>query len=600
MRKSNKIPFGRNNLFVSARLREKNFEKILKEISTEPFKETIKKSYHTNMLNVNTTSDGWAYINSFNSNNDIFCKEGNINDIILCTERCIKETYLQPMMIAHTDAEIIYANQIRHYNDNGDMLPVALLNKLTNQYKRIGRIENLTDFNLRIELDGMAYIIRYMYDIEIDDMICRQFMYIEYNDKAGVITVRRLIFKVSNNLMPICDTSWINAHFYSKNPADAKNYAKHIINNLAYEMTKIASIMIYAFKTYLNDDSIRLYTNPVHTNIEMDLFRKLIQNNRYGAKDDLKLYNMKINRNADYCNITNDRENQDDENKKVSETVSRIISIRDYPINDLDEKEYNRMLSFCIDNELIDRETREFNHIDIVEYLQHPRYGNTIRFHPNFKESPNIDFDDEDSLAELLTFTYDLDKENDQLGVHIIYEEESFIIDEVFNFVNLHNFTINTSICDYRLDYYLCPNTLPKTLSVITDKIPPMLNNFDTVIGVLYDILMMYIVAYLRPKRISMVNIIEHKPRVHHNDNQEPEDSDIVITHILKTATAAKRFISEMSTKVGCSTNREYVIAEWPRSGHFRTLKSGKTVWIPPTTCHRNKPMTEKEIHIKL
>lgn len=548
-------------------------------------------------LIVNTIDD-WVYTTP---HRDVFKNKGDIlNHIIKCTEDSILSTYLQLTAISRIDDDIVQYFSNRKYTDN-DIY--AIFGKMNASYHRLINKEKIKDFKIRIESKDNVYVIRYIDSVNIDDnepdKIVHVFCFIDYDNKNSVVTYRTLSFYNHYDYyteIPRLNESFSYGFFYSDDSSNARRYARKLVTNYSSEILKTMKIMTYAFRTFMDSDTINIFDAPVHNSIEMSLFRKFIKINRYSNIDDLNWIPLSITKRVNTDNSNSNAYNELYPTKKYTEVVSQILSFRDYPIVDLNNKEYAFIYKFCLDKGYITYEDeKDFCNIDIIEFLRNPRYGNTLKIHPDFKSG--IELDPEDN--KLLTIRYDLDIDNDILSIHILYEDENFVIDDIFNFTDLKNFSIKYSMYDYRVDVYLHPDTLPLSYDEIFRNSPVVLTDLDSMICLLYDIIMMYIVAHLRPARTKMVKITEHKPKLHpHFD--DPEDDDIVITHLLKTATDAKNYIKTMTEKTGCIVKREYVIEEWHRMGHFRTLKSGKSIWIPPTTCHRNQPLTEKEVHIKL
>ena len=119
----------------------------------------------------------------------------------------------------------------------------------------------------------------------------------------------------------------------------------------------------------------------------------------------------------------------------------------------------------------------------------------------------------------------------------------------------------------------------------------------------IWKIIMLLIVTYFRPERTRMVRVTEKPEKsdetesVIHTESTSHDDSDVIVSRILKTTRDAKEYINKHS-HTGC--HREYVMEKWLRVGHYRTYADGHTVWIGPTVCHRQLDLTDKEICIKL
>ena len=560
--------------------------------------QAISSNLSKQKLTVKTVNNEWVYITSYH--NDMLSKlDNSVKHIIKSNEAHIMETYLQPISIKRIDEHTFQSFNSHEYVDNK---VYNIINKLTVTYRRLIHRANFENFQIRIEAGDNIYVIKYLNSVDVEPTKpIHLFHFLEYDNKNSVVISRNLNFHDHGNRIPLIDESWVHGYFYSENLSDARRYAKALIKDYSNEVMKIVKIMTYAFKTFM-DDIMNEFDAPVHIPIEMALFRKFIGINRYTSIDDLKLINIKRCVNSDSPCKKEYISYQDDESaglfsyKKSVETVSQILTFRDCPIVDLNSKEYDFIYKFCFDNGYIRYEDgKDITGFDITEFLKHPRYGSILKINPDFVSDTDWDYENN----KLLTIGYEMDIDNDQLSMHIIYEDETFVIDEVFNFTDLQNFTIKHGMYDYRIDVYLHPNHLPRTPNEVFEAAPTVLTDIECMIGLLYDIIMIYIVTYLRPKRTKMVRITEHKPRLHpHSENIK--DDDVIITHILKTTTDARNYIKTMREKTGCTVNREYVIEEWHRRGHFRRLKNGNTVYVSSSTCHRNQPLTGKEVHIKL
>lgn len=90
----------------------------------------------------------------------------------------------------------------------------------------------------------------------------------------------------------------------------------------------------------------------------------------------------------------------------------------------------------------------------------------------------------------------------------------------------------------------------------------------------------------------KMVEWRKHKP----DDLTEPK---FVIRRIIRTQAGVKRYIKENASKVE-SGLIHYTLEEWSRRAHIRKLKDGREILVKASKCHRHKPLSDIEIHLKL
>lgn len=80
------------------------------------------------------------------------------------------------------------------------------------------------------------------------------------------------------------------------------------------------------------------------------------------------------------------------------------------------------------------------------------------------------------------------------------------------------------------------------------------------------------------------------------DDLTEPK---FVIRRIIRTQAGVKRYIKENASKVE-SGLIHYTLEEWSRRAHIRKLKDGREILVKASKCHRHKPLSDIEIHLKL
>ena len=74
---------------------------------------------------------------------------------------------------------------------------------------------------------------------------------------------------------------------------------------------------------------------------------------------------------------------------------------------------------------------------------------------------------------------------------------------------------------------------------------------------------------------------------------------DFVIRRIIKTHSMARKYIKEKSS-IESNKSVKYTLEEWGRRAHIRKLKDGREIYIKASQCHRHKPLSDIEIHLKL
>lgn len=74
---------------------------------------------------------------------------------------------------------------------------------------------------------------------------------------------------------------------------------------------------------------------------------------------------------------------------------------------------------------------------------------------------------------------------------------------------------------------------------------------------------------------------------------------DFVIRRIIKTHSMAQKYIKEKSS-IESNKSVKYTLEEWGRRAHIRKLKDGREIYIKASQCHRHKPLSDIEIHLKL
>lgn len=230
--------------------------------------------------------------------------------------------------------------------------------------------------------------------------------------------------------------------------------------------------------------------------------------------------------------------------------------------------------------------------IDMHMLMSHMRYGSV------FKVKNSELFNDKTVLVscrydESSTEIYILDKlpENIFAGV-------------CFKIAKGKEFVIGHDITSYYEFIANIDSNLPSSVndliaqSIINDGYQHLYDCMVYIIGLL-------IVIHERPHRSKMIRNVKYTNETVIDDkgNKQVIEKPYVISRILRPAKEADDLLKNSPDVANERCHRResnYVVAEWERIGHWRTLKSGKVVWIPGTVCHRRKMNTEKPIYVKL
>lgn len=254
------------------------------------------------------------------------------------------------------------------------------------------------------------------------------------------------------------------------------------------------------------------------------------------------------------------------------------------PEIDFDDKEWKFIANYCKRNDLFTDKK-----INIIPYFTNQRYGNTFK----------MDIQTDKGITDKLVFTFTIDVDAKILQVYIseTINPHTAVI-TIADFHNIDNFDLSDSL--RALDkcvMYTGFNTMFASVGDLTDKSPLLQSGIENTSLLILDILRLYAVLHDRPERSRMVKGVRHSsiPSKRKSPNVEKTE---VVWRILKTASAAKEYVKFMSTD--SSRNMEYTLEEWERVGHYRTLKSGKQIWIEPTTCRRREDLIKKDKEIKI
>lgn len=272
--------------------------------------------------------------------------------------------------------------------------------------------------------------------------------------------------------------------------------------------------------------------------------------------------------------------------------ISRNADWNEYPLMDLSEKEMRFIDKYCDKMGYLDEEGQ--TPIDLFSLLSSIKFGNHIRS----KATIISEGDEVDDKAELLTF-FESDKTNNIIRFYSASKasNDSTVLIEV-DIVNADHYSLNESLYAVHIELVMNSfNHAPMNADQLYAISPIVGINPTDIITAMHTFLKICLTMRDRPERTKIVKCTE-KRYVATGKKNKKEEREFVISRILKSTSDAREYVKKM----GSAGDRhcEYVIEEWSRREHTRTLKSGKVIHINETMCHRHKDLTDKEIHIKL
>ena len=294
-------------------------------------------------------------------------------------------------------------------------------------------------------------------------------------------------------------------------------------------------------------------------------------------------------------------------NKNIPIQLGEYVNLSKYPLIDFDEKENKFVSSYCKKMKFFSDDNINC-HFDIRKYLEEPTYGEVLRF--NYK----IDSDDEILIDKFeILFIYQWNKEKDLSRFHIIEKVSgNLYIDLSMDYNNLEEFDIFEGFISSRIDIVLTDHSqIPNEYNEVKKRSGLLNFNAVDMLSSLKLFLSDMITIHDRPKRTKMLKCTKQNENTkrksfnkkNNRRKNSDDDSNVIIIRVLKSATEAKKIIEDQETQSDDLKSRkaaEYTIEEWTTAGHYRHYKSGKVIWINEHFNHRNLPLTEKEVHLKL
>jgi len=263
-----------------------------------------------------------------------------------------------------------------------------------------------------------------------------------------------------------------------------------------------------------------------------------------------------------------------------------IINTDSFPLVDFSEKEWKFVDGFCKRNNLF-----EDAPTNILPYFAQPRYGKVYR----------MDVSTSDDKKVPLTITFKLNEEKRYLKMYIVetLDENTYVYATV-DCSDIDQYTHENSV--RRLSKHVLYTKLtamrPTVRELIHDSslLQSGIDNTSSLVG---EILKLFAIMYHRPERSRMIKCVRHHETVKHTKHGIKREQKETIWRILKPTKEAKEYVSQMSSG-SAHRQAEYTLEEWPRIGYSYTTKTGRVVWVPPTTCRRHEDLLNKDKEIKI
>lgn len=319
-----------------------------------------------------------------------------------------------------------------------------------------------------------------------------------------------------------------------------------------------------------------------HTNCEMYFIRKVLKSMS------LPVWPMDIKNWVSPETVLHD-------NDYIIYTTLDVVNIvtnykpEQYPLIDVGDKELKFIMKYAINNGILGG--IDDGNIDLLPYISNMPYGDTFRLPVK-----------SDGCSGEVIGTFILDDKTSDFRMILIYDipEEDMTLFSFIDYDNVKEFNhirsckgCNTTLLCRQVD------KVPSNLDILNTGIPKIFLDNETINRIISSFIALYVILHDRPSRNRMVTCTQRIPKPHQGRKKsKKEEYDYVITRILKTAQAAKKYVADMTASG--QVDREYTLESWQRKGYYRRTRGGDSVWIPPTICHRHLALSEKEIHIKL
>lgn len=277
----------------------------------------------------------------------------------------------------------------------------------------------------------------------------------------------------------------------------------------------------------------------------------------------------------------------------IDDIFNGCESFNSVPLLDFSNRDFNWIYKYCKSHDY--EISTGGKYINLASILKDQRYG--LRFRVI------CDHDDIELFEAGIYIDYDEDSDNVRVTIINENHAEGFVTIVIANYPAASKFNVGefSNISELHIVGVTLGAQLAANIQDVCRITPLSYIDLKGIIKIIINIVQVLIVIHDRPERNRMIT--EEHPRKAPNTSADCKgannNAEYVIRRIIKSATAAKKYIAEKAENG--DKNVRYTMEQWERRGHYRTYKDGRRVWIDETTCHRHKELSSgTEIHIKL
>lgn len=567
MNKQKKIPTGMFEGTSKIELNDEIIAEVLKSMSPDDIK-TLRKEYlnKTGKKKIERFNK-WAFMSSItqiNKNEFEERKKTYVCETVDIFTKFIYNMYLQEIYTFDVDQSMFNIEPVVDIK--------LVMNQILSMSKEIIKITSAKELKCRIKSDEFSFM---MYFGDINESGITFISALFDNSKRvvrfsmeGETPLKHQMYSGQISTYDLCP------FVLGRKDRDVDSDLKDIYSNgnmNEYRISLIYNTLLILLNSLgCNKET----TNPEFTYNEMYFIRKIFNESHYEFYP-FDLYNWTI-------------EGEDPEQFShlfsfdvLEKYITELNS--ENPLIDFNRREINYIIKYCEDaGYMVNGGGINFN---LSQYIKESPYGDTFRF-----KIPNSE--------EEITTSCLIDDVRDLLRIFVTYHLDDNIIFAYIDIKNATNFNINNSYVAFNSSI-LFRNTSAfiSSKSNMVEIIPDMFKSSDLLADVAQMVIETFIIIHDKPERSRMIRCAEQiSNRTSSSDKRDV--NDVIITRILKTKKDAKEYVDKMNSSG--HMDREYVLESWKRKGYYRSNGNGEKVWIPPTTCRRHLPLTEKEVHIRL
>lgn len=567
MNKQKKIPSGMFEGTSKIGLNDEIITEVLKSMSPDDIK-TLRKEYlrKTGKKKIERFNK-WAFMSNIAQNNKNEFEERKriyVCETIEIFTRFMCNMYLQEMYTFDVDQSMFNIEPVTNIK--------SVMNQILSMSKEIIKITSAKELKCRIKSDEFSFML---YFGDIDESGITFISALFDNSKRvvrfsmeGETPLKQQIFSGQISTYEMCP------FVLGRKDRDVDSDLKDIYSNgnmNEYRISLIYNTLLILLNSLGYNKEM---TDPEFTYNEIYFIRKVFNESHYNFYP-FDLYNWTI-----------EGEDPEQFSHLFSFDVLDKYIIEPNPENpliDFNRREINYMIKYCEDaGYMVSGGGINFN---LSQYIKESPYGNTFRF--------KIPKSEEEITTSCL-----IDDVKDLLRIFVTYQLNNSIIFAYIDIKNVTNFNINNSYVSFNSSI-LFRNTSDfiSSKSDILEIIPNMFKSSNLLADVAQMLIETFIIIHDKPERSRMIRCVEQISNRTSSSNKG-DVSNVIITRILKTKKDAKEYVDKMNSSG--YMDREYVLESWKRKGYYRRNGNGEKVWIPPTTCRRHLPLTEKEVHIRL